>query len=164
MKNRIKGALCPGAHTGPYGVGQFSQILLDLKAIQQSKVRNYLFSGRGEHCSLLVAQQLRQTKVRDPHVLRPLHCKYAISHRQKYSKTVLVHTSKPFGKQSAPHSRQITTPTPHQSILTGRMHFLMSSRQCQSTECTINSNNTIIGVIITQPFYSPRTFLAARSR
>jgi len=34
MKNRIKGALCPGAHTGPYGVEQFSQILLYIKAIQ----------------------------------------------------------------------------------------------------------------------------------
>jgi len=28
-------------------------------------------------------------------------------------------------KQAAPHSRQITTPTPHHSILTGRMLFLM---------------------------------------
>jgi len=37
-------------------------------------------------------------------------------------------------KQSAPRSRQITTPTPHHSILTGRMLFLTPSEQCQSTE------------------------------
>ena len=32
-------------------------------------------------------------------------------------------------KQSAPRSRQITTPTPHHSIFTGRMLFLTSSQQ-----------------------------------
>jgi len=37
-------------------------------------------------------------------------------------------------KQSAPHSRQITTPTPHQSMFTGRMLFLTPNQQCQSTE------------------------------
>jgi len=37
-------------------------------------------------------------------------------------------------KQSAPHSRQITTPTPHHSIFTGRMLFLTPNQQCQSTE------------------------------
>jgi len=37
-------------------------------------------------------------------------------------------------KQSAPHSIQITTPTPHHSIFTGRMLFLMPNQQCQSTE------------------------------
>jgi len=37
-------------------------------------------------------------------------------------------------KQSAPRSRQITTPTPHRSIFTGRMLFLTPSQQCQSTE------------------------------
>ena len=37
-------------------------------------------------------------------------------------------------KQSAPHSRQITTPTPHHSTFTGRMLFLMPNQQCQSTE------------------------------
>jgi len=36
-------------------------------------------------------------------------------------------------KQSAPRSRQITTPTPHQSILTGRMLFLTPNQQCQSS-------------------------------
>jgi len=40
----------------------------------------------------------------------------------------------PLCKQSAPHSRQITTPTPHHSIFTGRMLFLTPSQQCQSTE------------------------------
>ena len=41
-------------------------------------------------------------------------------------------------KQSAPHSRQITTPTPHHSIFTGRMLFLTPNQQCQSTEGTNN--------------------------
>ena len=37
-------------------------------------------------------------------------------------------------KQSAPHSRQMTTPTPHQSIFTGQMLFLMPNQQCQTIE------------------------------
>ena len=37
-------------------------------------------------------------------------------------------------KQSAPRSRQVTTPTRHHSIFTGRMLFLTPSQQCQSTE------------------------------
>jgi len=37
-------------------------------------------------------------------------------------------------KQYAPRSRQTTTPTPHHSIFTGRMPFLTSNQQCQSTE------------------------------
>ena len=37
-------------------------------------------------------------------------------------------------KQSAPCSRQITTPTPHQSIFTGRLLFLTPNQQRQSTE------------------------------
>jgi len=36
-------------------------------------------------------------------------------------------------KQSAPCSRQITTPTPHHSMFTGRMLFLTPSQQYQST-------------------------------
>jgi len=36
-------------------------------------------------------------------------------------------------KLSAPHYRQITTPTPHHSIFTCRMLFLMPNQQCQST-------------------------------
>ena len=39
-------------------------------------------------------------------------------------------------KQLAPRCRQITTPTPHHSIFTGRMLFLMPSQQCQSTDGT----------------------------
>ena len=35
-------------------------------------------------------------------------------------------------KQSAPRSRQITTPTPHHSIFTDWLLFLMSKKQCQS--------------------------------
>ena len=38
-------------------------------------------------------------------------------------------------KQSAPRSRQLTTPTPHHSIFTGRMLFLTTNQQCQSTVC-----------------------------
>jgi len=37
-------------------------------------------------------------------------------------------------KQSAPRSRQITAPTPHHSIFTGRMLFLMPNEQCRSSE------------------------------
>jgi len=37
-------------------------------------------------------------------------------------------------KQSAPRSRQITTPAPHYSIFTGRMLYLMPNQECQSTE------------------------------
>ena len=37
-------------------------------------------------------------------------------------------------KQSAPRSRQITTPTPHHSIFTGRLLFPTPNQQCQSTE------------------------------
>jgi len=37
-------------------------------------------------------------------------------------------------KQSAPCSRQITTPTSHYSIFTGRMFFLVPNKQCQKTQ------------------------------
>jgi len=33
-------------------------------------------------------------------------------------------------KQCTPCSRQITTPTPHRSIFTGRVLFLMPNQQC----------------------------------
>ena len=36
--------------------------------------------------------------------------------------------------KSASHSRQITTPTPHQQFFTGRMPFLSPNQQRQSTE------------------------------
>jgi len=36
--------------------------------------------------------------------------------------------------QSVPRSRQITTPTPHRSVFTGRMLFLTPNQQRQSTE------------------------------
>ena len=41
-------------------------------------------------------------------------------------------------KQSAPHSRQITTPTSHHSMFTGRMLLPMPDQQCQSTEGTVH--------------------------
>ena len=37
-------------------------------------------------------------------------------------------------KQSAPRCRQITTPTPHQSIFTDRILFMTPNQQRQSTE------------------------------
>ena len=39
-------------------------------------------------------------------------------------------------KQSAPHCRQITTLTPHQSMFTGRMRFLTPNQQYQSSDFT----------------------------
>jgi len=44
-------------------------------------------------------------------------------------------------KQSAPHSRQITTPTCHHS---GRMLFLTTNHQCQSTDSTTVEINIMI--------------------
>ena len=37
-------------------------------------------------------------------------------------------------KQSAPHSRQISTPTPHHSIFTDQMLILIPNQQCESTK------------------------------
>ena len=49
-------------------------------------------------------------------------------------------------KQSAPHSRQITTPpTLHHSIFTGRMLFLILNQRCQSTEGTPTHTHTFNG-------------------
>jgi len=42
--------------------------------------------------------------------------------------------------QSAPHTRQITTPALHHLVITGRMPFLLPNQQRQSTEG--NSQNT----------------------
>ena len=47
-------------------------------------------------------------------------------------------------KQSAPHSRQITTPKPHHSIFTGRMLFLVPNQQCQSTETHTHTRLTAL--------------------
>jgi len=40
----------------------------------------------------------------------------------------------PYAKLHLARSRQITAPTPHDSICTGRMLFLTPNQQCQSTE------------------------------
>ena len=45
-------------------------------------------------------------------------------------------------KHSAPHSRQITTRTPHHSVFTGRVLFLMPNQQCQSTEGSLSSSSS----------------------
>ena len=52
-------------------------------------------------------------------------------------------------KQSAPRSRQITTPTPHHSIFTGWMLFLTPNQQCQSTEGNVKVTTHV------HPFNSP---------
>jgi len=43
-------------------------------------------------------------------------------------------------KQYAPRSRQITTPTRHHSIFTGRMLFLTPNQQHQSPEGTLSQD------------------------
>jgi len=45
-------------------------------------------------------------------------------------------------KQSAPRSRQTTTPIPHHSIFTGRMLFLTPNQQRQSTEGLQSAEST----------------------
>jgi len=63
-------------------------------------------------------------------------------------------------KQSAPRSRQITTPTPHQSISTGRMLFLVPNQQCQSTEGTYSSQNlNCLFLVPVQRYTLPTTVL-----
>jgi len=52
-------------------------------------------------------------------------------------------------KQSATRSRQITTLTPHHSIFTGRMLFLVANQQCQSTEGQSYLHLTIIYMLVT---------------
>ena len=44
-------------------------------------------------------------------------------------------------KQYAPHSRHITTQTPHHSIFTGQMLFLTPNQQCQSIEGNAHNIN-----------------------
>ena len=51
-------------------------------------------------------------------------------------------------KHSAPHSRQITTRTPHHSVFTGRVLFLMPNQQCQSTEGSLSSSSSSFICII----------------
>jgi len=46
-------------------------------------------------------------------------------------------------KQSAPRSRQITTPAPQHSIFTGRMLFLAPNQQHQGTEGNDKSGNIV---------------------
>jgi len=64
-------------------------------------------------------------------------------------------------KQSAPHSRQITMPTPHHSVFTGQMLFPTPNQQCLSTEgvlsplfrgaCVSSCNTWLIHVLV-RPF------------
>ena len=51
-------------------------------------------------------------------------------------------------KQSAPGSRQITTPTPHHSIFTGRVLFLTPNQQCQSTEDKLIREDTVQSICV----------------
>jgi len=48
---------------------------------------------------------------------------------------------------SAPSSRQITTPAPQHSVFTGQMPFLPPNQQRQSTESLITIINPIIIII-----------------
>jgi len=52
-------------------------------------------------------------------------------------------------KQSAPCCRQITTPTPHHSIFTGWMLFLMPNQQCYNTKGTILQYATFTLIAVT---------------
>jgi len=47
-------------------------------------------------------------------------------------------------KSFAPHSRQITTPAPHHSVVYSRMLFLMPNQQCQSTEDNSAADDWVI--------------------
>jgi len=49
-------------------------------------------------------------------------------------------------KQFAPRFRQITTPTPHRSICTGQILYLMPNQQCQSTESMVNNHAMLVTV------------------
>jgi len=63
-------------------------------------------------------------------------------------------------KQSAPTSRQITTPTPHpphHSISTDWMLFLMTNQQRQSTEGTMHDNEMELWTIIFQVYWGALT-------
>ena len=64
-------------------------------------------------------------------------------------------------KQSAPRCRQTTTPTPHHSIFTGRMRFLPSNQQCQSTEGHTCASSLVLKY--TDDIKSVRIHDAARS-
>jgi len=41
--------------------------------------------------------------------------------------------------KSAPHPRQITVPTPHHSVFTGWMPFLLATQQCQALKAKIRA-------------------------
>ena len=54
-------------------------------------------------------------------------------------------------KQSAPRPRQITTPTPHHSIFTDRMLFLVPNQQRQSTEgSVVNTEKLVIKMLLSR--------------
>ena len=65
--------------------------------------------------------------------------------------------------QSAPRSRQITTPTPHHSIFTGQVLFLTPNQQCQSSDNTNRVSTapqtTITTITVTQ---SKQTYFLMR--
>ena len=62
--------------------------------------------------------------------------------------------------KSAPRSRQITTPTPHHSVFTGRMPFLPPNQQRQSTEGIstegIMANESVPKIVINNYYYYTR--------
>ena len=64
-------------------------------------------------------------------------------------------------KQSAPRSRQITTPTSHHSTFTDCMLFLMPNQQCQSTEG--NKHNFAISINFSLVHYKPNPRILSES-
>ena len=67
-------------------------------------------------------------------------------------------------KQSAPHSTQITTSTPHHSIFAGRMLFLAPSQQCQSTEGIVLKLIVVLYFVAVDSAGSGRGFRTLRTR
>ena len=66
-------------------------------------------------------------------------------------------------KQSAPCSRQITTPTPHQSIFTGRMLSLCPTSSVKALKgLTINLNAVILFALFVSHSFSALTLLVGR--
>jgi len=61
--------------------------------------------------------------------------------------------------QSAPRSRQITTPAPHRSVFTGRMPYLPPNQQRQSTEGNRANTKTKIRELGHTQNFAPVTIL-----
>jgi len=65
--------------------------------------------------------------------------------------------------QSAPRSRQITTPTPHHSMFIGRMLFLTPNQHSQSTEGT-DTNREIVQLTLNMQYSNKSVLFSWRSQ